>query len=56
MSIADNFCFDCYGTSIYDLCPESTAKRGRPRNKGLTLIIRDLEYTKEENYYIAFYP
>lgn len=40
-------------TSMYDLCPEPTGKRGRPRKKGLKLNIRDFEYTKEEDYYIA---
>ena len=40
-------------TSIYDLCSEPTGKRGRPRKKGLKLNIRDFEYTKEEDYYIA---
>ncbi|SHJ69020.1 IS701 family transposase, partial [Clostridium magnum] len=40
-------------TSIYDLCPEPTGKRGRPRKKGLKLNIRDFDYTKEDDYYIA---
>ncbi|KZL92712.1 IS701 family transposase [Clostridium magnum] len=40
-------------TSMYDLCPEPTGKRGRPRKKGLKLNIRDFDYTKENDYYIA---
>jgi hypothetical protein len=40
-------------TSLYDLCPEATGKRGRPRKKGLKLNIRDFDYIKEDDYYIA---
>ncbi|MBV7271873.1 transposase [Clostridium sp. PL3] len=40
-------------TVMYDLCPEPTGKRGRPRKKGLKFNIRDFDYTKENDYYIA---
>lgn len=40
-------------TSMYDLCPEPTGKRGRPRKKGAKLSYKDFEYTKEGDYYIA---
>ncbi|EQB88304.1 hypothetical protein M918_24645 [Clostridium sp. BL8] len=40
-------------TAIYDLCPEPTGKKGRPRKKGLKLNIREFEYSKEDSYYIA---
>lgn len=40
-------------TAIYDLCPEPTGKKGRPRKKGLKLNIKEFEYSKEDSYYIA---
>ena len=38
---------------MYDLCPDPTDKRGRPRKKGIKLNIKDFEYTKEDDYYIT---
>lgn len=40
-------------TTSYDLCPEPPGKRGCARKKGLKLNIKDFEYSKEDNYYIA---
>ena len=40
-------------TAMYDLCPKPTGKRGLPRKKGKKLNVRDFEYTKDDDYYIA---
>lgn len=42
-----------YDTVMYDLYPERTGRRGRPRKKGLKLSLRDFNYIKEDDYYIA---
>lgn len=40
-------------TALYDLRPEPTGKRGRPRKKGIKLSYKDFDYHKEGEYYIA---
>ncbi|ELP60203.1 hypothetical protein F502_06187 [Clostridium pasteurianum DSM 525 = ATCC 6013] len=40
-------------TCLYDLQPKPTGKRGRPRKKGEKLNIKNFNYEKVDNYYIA---
>lgn len=40
-------------TCLYDLRPKPTGKRGRPRKKGEKLNIKNFNYEKVDNYYIA---
>lgn len=40
-------------TVLYDLKPDPTGKRGRPRKKGERLNYKDFKYVKKDEFYIA---